>query len=324
MMANILEIKNLNIGFQLEEKFAKAIHGISLSLEKGKTLGIVGESGCGKSVTALSVIKLLSKNAVIESGEIIYNGVNILKYTEKQMQNIRGNKIALIPQDPLTSLNPLYTIGDQISEIIELHQNVSKKEAKNITIEALKQVKIPNAENRLNDYPHQFSGGMLQRVIIAMALCCNPELIIADEPTTALDVTIQAQILNLMKSIQEQYNMSLLIITHDLGVIAEMCDFVAVMYAGKIVEYADTKTIFSNPLHPYTKGLLESVPTLKSQKLKPINGQPPSIEERVPGCTFHPRCSSMINICETVEPDSNLISKSHKVSCHLCKPELKE
>ncbi|EKE04187.1 MAG: hypothetical protein ACD_20C00097G0004 [uncultured bacterium] len=316
-MDNILEIKNLNIGFKLEDEFARAIHGVNLSLEKGKSLGVVGESGCGKSVTATSIMRLLPSNAVVESGEIVYNGQNLLKYTEKEMQKIRGNKIVLIPQDPLTSLNPLYTIGDQIAEAIELHQKVSKKEARSIAIEALRQVKIPEPENRLNDYPHQFSGGMRQRVIIAMALSCNPELIIADEPTTALDVTVQAQILNLIKSIQEKYSTTLLLITHDLGVVAEVCDKVAVMYAGRIVEYADVKTIFSNPMHPYTKGLLESLPSFESKRLKPINGQPPNIDEKISGCMFHPRCSSRMDICENLEPGSNFISDSHEVCCHL-------
>ncbi|HBH17876.1 MAG TPA: peptide ABC transporter ATP-binding protein [Cyanobacteria bacterium UBA9579] len=316
-MDNILEIKNLNIGFKLEDEFARAIHGVNLSLEKGKSLGVVGESGCGKSVTATSIMRLLPSNAVVESGEIVYNGQNLLKYTEKEMQKIRGNKIVLIPQDPLTSLNPLYTIGDQIAEAIELHQKVSKKEARSIAIEALRQVKIPEPENRLNDYPHQFSGGMRQRVIIAMALSCNPELIIADEPTTALDVTVQAQILNLIKSIQEKYSTTLLLITHDLGVVAEVCDKVAVMYAGRIVEYADVKTIFSNPMHPYTKGLVESLPSFESKRLKPINGQPPNIDEKISGCMFHPRCSSRMDICENLEPGSNFISDSHEVCCHL-------
>lgn len=318
-MENILEIKNLSIGFKLENETLKAVHGISLSLEKGKSLGIVGESGCGKSVTAMSIMRLLPSNAVIESGEIFYNGKNILKYSNKEIQKIRGNKIALVPQDPLTSLNPLYTIGEQLSEVIEFHQGVSKKSAKSMVINALKQVKIPEAEDRLNDYPHQFSGGMRQRAIIGMALSCNPELIIADEPTTALDVTIQAQILSLIKSIQKEYNTSLLLITHDLGVIAEVCDNVAVMYAGRIMEYGDVKSIFNNPLHPYTKGLMESLPDLKSKRLKPINGQPPSIDEQINGCIFHPRCPFKINVCENQIPETYFISNSHKVSCHLRK-----
>ncbi|OGH98190.1 MAG: peptide ABC transporter ATP-binding protein [Candidatus Melainabacteria bacterium GWF2_32_7] len=322
-MENILEIKDLNIGFKLEDEFARAIHGVSLSIEKGKSLGVVGESGCGKSVTATSIMRLLPSNAVVESGEIVYDGQNLLKYSEKEMQKVRGNKIVLIPQDPLTSLNPLYTIGDQISEVIELHHKVSGKEAKNRAIEALRQVNIPEPENRFNDYPHQFSGGMRQRVIIAMALSCNPELIIADEPTTALDVTVQAQILALIKSIQDKHNTTLLLITHDLGVVAEACDYVAVMYAGRIIEYANVKNIFNNPMHPYTKGLLESLPLLESSKLKPINGQPPNINEKINGCVFHPRCPSKIDICENEEPEANLVGDSHKVCCHLHKTAIK-
>ncbi|MFH0703069.1 MAG: ABC transporter ATP-binding protein [bacterium] len=315
-MKNILEIKNLNIGFKLDEQFVKAVHGVCLELEKGKTLGIVGESGCGKSLTATSIMKLLPSNAVIKSGEIIFNGKNILKYSPKEIQNIRGNKIALIPQDPMTSLNPLYTIGDQISEVIELHQGLSKKEAKTVAIEALKKVKIPEAENRFNDYPHQFSGGMRQRVIIAMALSCNPELLIADEPTTALDVTVQAQILNLIRSIQEKYGTSLLLITHDFGIIAETCNHVAVMYAGRIVEHADIHSIFNNPAHPYTKGLMESLPTLKTKKLTAIKGQPPNITDNINGCVFHPRCVYKKPVCENQEPDFDFVNNFHKVKCH--------
>jgi len=316
-MENILEIKNLNISFEMEDQTARAVHGISLIIKRGKDLGVVGESGCGKSVTAMSIMKLLPSNAIIDSGVILYNGENILEFSNHKMQKIRGSKIVLIPQDPLTSLNPLYTIGDQISEVIELHQGISKKEARIKVIEAMQKVKIPEAEDRLNDYPHQFSGGMRQRVIIAMALSCNPELIIADEPTTALDVTVQAQILNLIKDIQDKYQTSLLLITHDLGVVAEICDDIAVMYAGRIVEYADINSIFNNPLHPYTKGLLESIPTVKTEKLSPINGHPPGILDKIPGCQFHPRCKYKMEICDKVEPKLEPVNQFHKVSCHL-------
>jgi len=318
-MENILEIKNLNISFKLESQTAKAIHGINLQLEKAKSLGIVGESGCGKSVTAMSVMKLLPSNAVIESGEILWKGKNILEYSEKEMQRIRGNKIALIPQDPMTSLNPLYTVGEQIHETVMLHQKVSSKEAKEIAIQSLKSVKIPETDKRYNDFPHQFSGGMRQRAIIAMALSCNPELIIADEPTTALDVTVQAQILNLIKSIQEKRETSLLLITHDLGIVAETCDNVAVLYAGRVVEYADVMSIFKNPLHPYTRGLMESLPAKNSLKLKTIKGQPPAISDDIRGCPFYPRCGYKMNICENVNPVLVAINESHKVSCHLHK-----
>ncbi len=316
-MNNIIEIKNLNISFQLEDELARAVHGVSFSLKKGFVLGIVGESGCGKSVTAMSIMRLLPSNAVIESGEILYNGKNLLDFSAKQMQTIRGKKISLIPQDPLTSLNPLYTVGEQIIETIEYHRKVSRKEAREIAIESLRQVKIPEPENRLNDYPHQFSGGMRQRAIIAMALCCNPELIIADEPTTALDVTVQAQILDLIRQIQAEKGTSLIFITHDLGVIAEFCDYVAVMYAGRIVEYAKVKDIFKNPLHPYTKGLLESLPSPDKDVLNVIAGQPPAITENISGCVFHPRCPYKMDICDKNEPVLTLKDSQHQVYCHL-------
>jgi len=318
-MENILEIKNLNISFKLESQTAKAIHGVSLQLKRAKSLGIVGESGCGKSVTAMSIMKLLPSNAMIESGEILWKGKNIINYPEKDMLQIRGNKIALIPQDPMTSLNPLYTVGEQIHETIMLHQKVSKKEAKEIAIESLKSVKLPEADKSYNDYPHQFSGGMRQRAIIAMALSCNPELIIADEPTTALDVTVQAQILKLIKSIQEERGTSLLLITHDLGIVAETCDNVAVLYAGRIVEYTDTRSIFKNPLHPYTQGLMKSLPAKNSLRLKTIKGQPPAISDNVSGCPFNSRCDQKMEICENISPELISVTENHKVSCLLHK-----
>ena len=314
---NILEIKNLNISFQMEDELARAVHGVELTLEKGKVLGIVGESGCGKSVTAMSIMKLLPSNAIIESGEILYNGVNLLNLSQNEMQKIRGSKISLIPQDPLTSLNPLYTVGEQIIETIEYHRGISRKEATEIAVESLKSVKIPEPENRLNDYPHQFSGGMRQRAIIAMALCCNPELIIADEPTTALDVTVQAQTLDLIKQIQAERGTSLIFITHDLGVIAEFCNHVAVMYAGRIVEYAQVEDIFNNPLHPYTKGLLESLPSPDKEILNVIPGQPPAITENIPGCVFHPRCPYRMDICDKVDPVLTIKENNQQVYCHL-------
>jgi len=314
---NILEIKNLNISFQMEDELARAVHGVELTLEKGKVLGIVGESGCGKSVTAMSIMKLLPSNAIIESGEILYNGVNLLNLSPNEMQKIRGSKISLIPQDPLTSLNPLYTVGEQIIETIEYHRGISRKKATEIAIESLRSVKIPEPENRLNDYPHQFSGGMRQRAIIAMALCCNPELIIADEPTTALDVTVQAQILDLIKQIQAERGTSLIFITHDLGVIAEFCNHVAVMYAGRIVEYAEVSDIFKNPLHPYTKGLLESLPSPDKEVLNVIPGQPPAITENISGCVFHPRCPYRMPICDQIDPVLTTRENEHQVYCHL-------
>ncbi len=318
-MQNILEIKGLNISFRLEDGVFKALYNVNLSLERGKILGIVGESGCGKSVTAMSVLKLLASNAVIESGEIIYHGQNLLELSEKEFQQVRGSKIAFIPQDPLNSLNPLYTVGDQIIETIKFHRKVSAKEARRLAINALKDVKIPEAENRLKEYPHQFSGGMSQRVLIAMALSCNPEIIIADEPTTALDVTVQAQVLELIKEIQRHRNTSVIFITHDLGVVAEFCDYVAVMYAGRIVEYSDVRTIFKNPLHPYTRGLLESLPAENKKELKVIKGQPPSITESIPGCVFHPRCPHRMEICDKEPPELTAEVAAHPVNCHLCR-----
>ena len=316
-MENILEIKNLNISFQLEDELARAVHGVDLTLEKGKVLGIVGESCCGKSVTAMSIMKLLPSNAIIESGEILYNGINLLNLSAKEMQKIRGSKISLIPQDPLTSLNPLYTVGEQIIETIEYHRGISRKEATQIAIETLRSVKIPEPENRLNDYPHQFSGGMRQRAIIAMSLCCNPDLIIADEPTTALDVTVQAQILDLIKQLQAERGTSLIFITQDLGVIAEFCNHVAVMYAGRIVEYAQVEDIFKNPLHPYTKGLLESLPSPDKEVLNVIPGQPPAITENLSGCVFHPRCPYRMEICDKVDPVLTTKENNQQVYCHL-------
>jgi len=321
-MQNILEIKNLNIGFELQQGIAQAIYGVNLELEKGGSLGLVGESGCGKSVTAMSIMKLLPKNAVISQGQILFEGKNIISLSQKEMGQIRGRKIALIPQDPLTSLNPLYTIGDQILEAVKLHHKVSRKEAKNIAIEALKSVKIPEAEERFNNYPHEFSGGMRQRVIIAMALSCNPDLIIADEPTTALDVTVQAQILSLIKDIQKERGTSLLLITHDLGVVSEVCDRVAVMYAGRIVETADVKSIFKSPSHPYTQGLLDSLPATGKDKLNPIKGQPPAVTEEIKGCPFNPRCPHAMDICRHVEPENIELTQGHRVACHLHKKNL--
>lgn len=335
-MKNILEIKNLNISFRMEDETAQAVHGVSFSLEKCKVLGIVGESGCGKSVTAMSILRLLPKEAVVDAEEITYNGINLVNLTEKELQKIRGSKISLIPQDPMTALNPLYIVGEQIAETIRHHQKVSNKEAKQLAIEALRSVKIPEPEKRYDDYPHQFSGGMRQRAIIAMSLCCNPELIIADEPTTALDVTVQAQILDLIKQIQSEREMSLVFITHDLGVVAEFCDYVAVMYAGRIVEYAKVADIFKEPgnsedceknikdcinksdnyRHPYTKGLLESLPSPDKEVLNVIPGQPPSITEEITGCVFHPRCPYRMEICEKKEPGLSERA-GHKLFCHL-------
>ena len=287
-MTNILEVKNLNIGFDLSDGFRQAIYDVSFDLQKGETLAIVGESGCGKTISTMSILQLLPETAKIKSGEIFYNGQNLLSFNQKQMQKIRGKKIALIPQDPMTSLNPLYTIGNQLLEIIELHQGVKGKEAFDIAVKALERVKIPDATEKMKAYPHEFSGGMKQRVIIAMALACNAEIIIADEPTTALDVTVQAQIMDILKEIKEKYNISLILITHDLGIVAQNADKIAVMYAGRIVEYASNKELFKNPKHPYTKALLNVILDINTETVQTIEGHPPSITDDISGCPFHP------------------------------------
>ena len=312
-----LEIKNLRISFRRGNTLFEAVHGVSFSLGDGMALGIVGESGCGKTISAMSVMRLLPSTAVITEGEIIYNGLDILSLSEKEMRMIRGNKIALIPQDPLTSLNPLYTIGDQLMEVILLHQEVTKKEAKEIALDALSMVKIPDASKRFDDYPYQFSGGMCQRVIIAMALASEPDLIIADEPTTALDVTVQAQIMELFSEIRQKRKTSLILITHDLGLISENVDDVAVMYAGEVVEQTSVKELFLNPSHPYTKGLLESLPRGDKRRLKIIEGQPPQVGQIISGCRFHPRCEFVMDKCNKKYPERYFLSDNHSVNCFL-------
>lgn len=315
---NILEIKNLNLSFISNDKEYQALHNINLSLEKGEMLAIVGESGCGKTITAMSVLRLLAPNAKITSGEIIYNNKNLLLSSEKNMQNIRGKEIALIPQDPMTSLNPLYTIGSQLLEIIEQHQNLKGNEAKKIATEVLEQVKIPNARERLNAYPHEFSGGMRQRVIIAMAIACKSKIIIADEPTTALDVTVQAQIMELLKEIQKTSETSFIFISHDFGLVHESADKVAVMYAGHVVENASANEIFRNPKHPYTKALIKALPDFNTTKLEAIEGQPPSIKDCFTGCPFEPRCKNKMDICSTEFPEYKNIENTN-VCCWLYK-----
>ena len=316
-MSNILEVKNLNIGFNLSDGFLQAVYDVSFSLKKGEILAIVGESGCGKTLSTMSVLQLLPETASIKSGEIFYKGENLLKFSQKQMQQIRGKKIALIPQDPMSSLNPLYTIGNQLLEIIELHQGLKGKEAWDVAVKALERVKIPDAEQKMKSYPHEFSGGMKQRVIIAMALACNAEIIIADEPTTALDVTVQAQIMEILREIKKQDDISIILITHDLGVVAQNADRVVVMYAGHVVENADVDVIFNNPKHPYTKALLDVVLDVNTSKIKTINGQPPSINDSISGCFFHPRCKECFDKCIEEKPNIKEIENSHFVSCWL-------
>ncbi|MFC0273814.1 ABC transporter ATP-binding protein [Metabacillus herbersteinensis] len=320
---SILEISDLNVSFISDKKSIPAVDGISFDLKEGEILGIVGESGSGKSVTSLAVMGLIpSPPSKIANGKILFEGNDLTSYSDKQMRQIRGNQISMIFQEPMTSLNPLFTIGNQLIEALRLHTKISKAEARNRSVDLLKLVGIPRAEGIIGEYPHQLSGGMRQRVMIAMAMACNPRILIADEPTTALDVTIQAQILNLMKDLNHKTNTSIILITHDLGVVAEVCDRVLVMYCGQIVEHGDVRTILKEPKHPYTKGLLKSVPDLRGKKgrLYSIPGnvpKPGSIEQ---GCRFAPRCEEMFGKCTEETPDLYEMEKhGHQVRCFLHK-----
>lgn len=307
MGEKILEVNHLKTYFHTDAGLSKAVNDVSFFVEKGKTLGIVGESGCGKSITSLSIMGLVeTPPGEIAGGEIIFEGEDLLKKNEKEMSKIRGKKIAMIFQEPMTSLNPVFTIGQQLVETLMLHEEMTKKQAKERAIEMLKMVKIPLAEKRFNEYPHQLSGGMRQRVMIAMALCCNPDLLICDEPTTALDVTIQAQILDLINELKEKTGTSVMMITHDLGVIAEIADDVMVMYAGKIVERATCDQIFEKPMHPYTYGLMQCIPKLDdddTKRLSVIEGMVPSFDDMPKGCAFCPRCKEAREICRQKMPE---------------------
>lgn len=314
---SLLDINNLNLGFECECGFRQALWDISLSLNKGETHALVGESGCGKSITAMSILQLLPKKARVISGEINFENENLLNLKNKQIQKIRGKKIALIPQDPMTSLDPLFTVGEQLLEVIKIHQGLSGKEAWAKAIDSFETVQIPCAEERLKSYPHEFSGGMKQRAIIAMALACNAEIIIADEPTTALDVTIQAQIMDLLTQIKKDKNTSILFITHDLAVVREYADNVSVMYAGRIVEHAPAKEFFQNTKHPYSRALLAALPSTTGEKLETISGQPPTILEDISGCRFHPRCKFAMDICKSNLPDKKFITPNHFCNCFL-------
>ena len=314
---SLLDINNLNLGFECECGFRQALWDISLSLNKGETHALVGESGCGKSITAMSIIQLLPKKARVISGEINFENENLLNLKNKQIQKIRGKKIALIPQDPMTSLDPLFTVGEQLLEVIKIHQGLSGKEAWTKAIDSFETVQIPCAEERLKSYPHEFSGGMKQRAIIAMALACKAEIIIADEPTTALDVTIQAQIMDLLTQIKKENNTSILFITHDLAVVKEYADTVSVMYAGRIVEHAPAKEFFQNTKHPYSKALLAALPSATGEQLETISGQPPTILEDISGCRFHPRCKFAMDICKNNLPDKKFITENHYCNCFL-------
>ena len=320
MSDSLLQVKDLVTSFKTDRGIIRAVDGISFEIKKGQTVGLVGESGCGKSVTSLSILRLIqSPPGFVERGSINFDGKNILDLDDAGMRSIRGNRISMIFQEPMTSLNPVFTIGDQIGEVFRIHQSMNKKQARAKSIEMLRLVKIPAPESRVDEYPHQLSGGMRQRVMIAMALACNPELLIADEPTTALDVTIQAQILDLMADLQKSLNMAILLITHDLGVVAEVCDYVMVMYAGKIAEQAPVKDLFKDPKHPYTKGLLNSIPKLghKTEYLPTIEGQVPSLSKLPVGCRFQDRCPFVMDKCRVNEPVLIDVGPERKVACWL-------
>lgn len=325
MAEYLLQVKNLKTYFYTDEGVVKAVDDVSFNIKQGETLAIVGESGCGKSITAMSIMKLIpSPPGKIEGGEIKFKGKDIIKLSDEELRSLRGNKISVIFQEPMTSLNPVFSIGDQIEESIMLHKNISKVEAKKQAIEMIKTVGIPRPEIIADSYPHELSGGMKQRAMIAMAMACDPELLLADEPTTALDVTIQAQILELMKALQKKFNTAILLITHDLGVVAETADYVAVMYAGKIVEEANVFELFKNPSHPYTIGLLKSKPIINKQQdvLYSIPGQVPSPHHMPKGCYFNPRCEKAIEKCRQEQPKLSEINSGHKVACWLYEKEM--
>ena len=315
----LLEVRDLRTQFFTQDGVVKAVNGVSFTLNEGEALGLVGESGCGKSVSALSLMRLIPQPpGRIVSGEVWFDGRNLLKLKEDDMRKVRGNDIAMIFQDPMTSLNPVLTIGRQISEALELHKGMDRSAARKRTIKLLELVGIPAARSRVDDYPHQFSGGMRQRVMIAMALSCEPKLLLADEPTTALDVTIQAQILDLIKRLRQELGMAIIMITHDLGVVAGIADRINVMYAGYIVETATADEIFHNPRHPYTLGLLRSIPRIdepRREKLVPIEGLPPDLIDAPPGCPFQPRCFYAVDRCLEENPSLEPVTRGHTIAC---------
>ena len=320
----LLQIQNLKTYFYTTDGIGKAVDDVTFNLDKGEAVGLVGESGCGKSVTALSVMRLLKEPpARIVDGQILFDGEDLLKRTKKEIKAILGKRISMIFQEPMTSLNPVYTIGDQIAEMLTLHEDIGKKESWKRAVEMLAKVQIPSPEKRANEYPHQLSGGMRQRAMIAMALACNPEILIADEPTTALDVTVQAQIIDLMMQLRHEFDAAILLITHDLGVVAQTAERIVVMYTGRVVEEAKTLGIFEDAKHPYTRGLLKSLPKMGyrtregRQPLHEIEGIVPSLYALPPGCSFHPRCQDVMAVCRETAPELVDIGDSHKVRCHL-------
>ena len=325
MSEKMLEVKGMRTSFFTHVGEVKAIRGVDFYLDKGEAVGIVGESGSGKSVTSLSVMRLLQFPGKLTGGEVFFDGEDLTKKTDKEMQAIRGNEISMIFQDPMTSLNPVFTIGNQIMEAIIKHQKLSKEQARQKAIEMLKLVGIPSPEKRIDQYPHEFSGGMRQRAMIAMALSCEPKLLIADEPTTALDVTIQAQILELMKDLKDRLNTSIILITHDLGVVADVCSRIIVMYGGLIMEEGTTEEIFYKPQHPYTLGLMRSIPKMSDkenkERLIPIDGTPPDLLKPPAGCPFAPRCEHAMKICMTQMPEYTKSSDTHRAACWLLHPD---
>ncbi|NTU54839.1 MAG: ABC transporter ATP-binding protein [Anaerolineales bacterium] len=319
----LLEVKGLKTYFYTEDGIVRAVDGVDFEVYPGEVLGLVGESGCGKSVTSLSIMRLISKPGRVDAGEILLDGEDLLKFPENEMIKVRGNRISMIFQQPQTALNPVFKVGDQLAEVLDVHQDLGREAGWARSIELLKMVGVPDPERRVEAYPHELSGGMAQRVMIAMALACVPELLIADEPTTALDVTIQAQILDLIRDMRKEMNTSVILITHDLGVVAEMAERVAVMYAGEIVEQTDVNTLFDEPMHPYTQGLIDSIPVLGEikERLAVIPGSVPNLVNLPPGCRFAPRCPARmkhnLTICTELKPELDEVKMGHKVRCWL-------
>jgi oligopeptide/dipeptide ABC transporter ATP-binding protein len=315
----LLDIDNLQTHLHLRDGTARVVDGISLHVDRGKTLAVVGESGCGKSMTAYSILRLVpSPPGIIAGGRILFNGVDLLQLSEREIRSVRGNTISMVFQEPQTALNPVFRVGSQVAEVLQVHRAMSRRDALERVVQLFQDVGIPSPGHRIQDYPHQMSGGMRQRVVIATAMACEPHLIIADEPTTALDVTVQAQIMDLLRGVQESRHMAMLLITHDLGIVAESADTVAVMYAGRILEYADVRTLFRNPLNPYTRGLLGSLPHFGRGRLKPIRGIVPSMLDVASGCRFSTRCDQVMDRCRVSEPElAAAQDQGHLVRCWL-------
>lgn len=317
MSEPLLEVSDLTTRFYVEDGVVNAVEGVDLRLESGETLGVVGESGSGKSVTALSIMQLIDDPGQIEQGEVVFKGEDLTQKGEKELLNVRGNDISMVFQDPMTSLNPVFTVGQQITRVIRKHNDITESRARERTVELLEKVGIPEAAERVDSYPHEFSGGMRQRALIAMAISCNPDVLIADEPTTALDVTIESQIFNLLDDIQDEFGMSILLITHDLGVVANACDRMAVMYSGRIVERGDIDSVFADPKHPYTRGMMRAIPRLGTtpDRLSPIEGSLPDPKHKPSGCYFHPRCPHATELCREYDPELRDVTAEQQSAC---------